>query len=66
MAAKSYWPVNIAYFNDEASGDALPIYRMQFKLYDNGITRDLTMDYGDFVLSGKLADLEMFKTEECK
>lgn len=66
MAAKAYWPVTISYFNDDATGDALPIYRMQFKLYDNGITRDLTMDYGDFVLSGKLADLEMFKTEECK
>jgi hypothetical protein len=66
MAAKAYWPVTISYFNDDATGDALPIYRMQFKLYDNGITRDLTMDYGDFVLSGKLADLEMFKTEDCK
>ncbi|OJF89981.1 cell envelope integrity EipB family protein [Pararhizobium antarcticum] len=66
MAAKAYWPVTISYFNDEQAGDALPIYRMQFKLYDNGITRDLTMDYGDFVLSGKLADLEMFKTEDCK
>lgn len=24
------------------------------------------MDYGDFVLSGKLAKLEVFNTEECK
>ena len=37
------------------------------QLYENGITRDLTMDYGDFVLSGKLADLEIFKQErKCK
>ena len=34
--------------------------------YENGVTRDLTMDYGDFVLSGKLADLEVFTAEECK
>ncbi|WP_420851194.1 cell envelope integrity EipB family protein [Rhizobium quercicola] len=61
MAQKPFWPVTISYFNDEATGDAVPIYRMAFKLYENGITRDLTMDYGDFVLSGKLANLEMFK-----
>ncbi|WP_438748739.1 cell envelope integrity EipB family protein [Pararhizobium sp. O133] len=66
MAAKPYWPVTISYFNDAMSGDALPIYRMEFKLYENGITRDLTMDYGDFVLSGKLANLEMFKEGDCK
>jgi hypothetical protein len=66
MASQPYWPVTVSYFNDDQSGDALPIYRMEFKLYENGITRDLTMDYGDFVLSGKLADLEMFKQGECK
>lgn len=66
LGAENYWPVTISYFNDDKGGDALPIYRMSFKLYENGITRDLTMDYGDFVLSGKLADLEVFKSEECK
>ena len=66
MASKPYWPVTISYFNDDMTGDALPIYRMEFKLYENGITRDLTMDYGDFVLTGKLADLEVFKQGDCK
>ncbi|MDO9415409.1 cell envelope integrity EipB family protein [Pararhizobium sp.] len=66
FAATAFWPVTISYFNDVTNGDELPIYSMSFKLYDNGITRDLTMDYGDFVLSGKLADLEVFKAAECK
>ncbi|MGO7609328.1 EipB family protein, partial [Rhizobium ruizarguesonis] len=55
----AFWPVTIAYFNENAKSDALPVYRMSFKLYENGITRDLTMDYGDFVLTGKLAKLEL-------
>ncbi len=59
FATRPYWPVTIAYFNEDASTDALPVYRMSFKLYDNGITRDLTMDYGDFVLSGTLSKLEV-------
>lgn len=66
FAKQAYWPVTIAYYNDDTNGDALPVYRMSFKLYENGITRDLTMDYGDFVLSGKLANLEVFQSAECK
>ena len=62
----AFWPVSIAYYNDTSEGDALPVYRMSFKLYENGITRDLTMDYGEFVLTGKLAKLELFKPQECK
>lgn len=66
FAKQDFWPVSIAYYNDAGEGDALPVYRMSFKLYENGITRDLTMDYGEFVLSGRLAKLEMFKPQECK
>lgn len=66
FAKQAYWPVSIAYYNDDTKADALPVYRMSFKLYENGITRDLTMDYGDFVLTGKLANLEVFKAAECK
>jgi len=66
FSKQDFWPVSIAYYNDTGEGDALPVYRMSFKLYENGVTRDLTMDYGEFVLSGKLAKLEMFKPQECK
>ncbi|WP_421592453.1 cell envelope integrity EipB family protein [Shinella sp. M27] len=66
FAKRAFWPVSIAYYNDTNDGDALPVYRMAFKLYENGVTRDLTMDYGEFVLTGKLAKLEMFKPQECK
>ena len=68
FAKTAFWPVTISYFNENSKTDALPVYRMSFKLYENGITRDLTMDYGDFVLTGKLAKLEMLdkKPETCK
>ena len=63
-----YWPVTIAYFNEDQKNDSQPIYRMSFKLYGNGITRDLTMDYGDFVLSGTLSKLELLDkpAEPCR
>lgn len=65
FAKDSYWPVSIAYFDGAEKGDEMPSYRIAFKLYPNGITRDLTMDYGDFTLRGKLAGLETFKTPPC-
>jgi len=64
-AKDPYWPVSIAYFDGTGKGDETPSYRIAFKLYDNGITRDLMMDYGDFALRGKLAGLETFKTPPC-
>lgn len=66
LATNDFWPVTIAYFNEGKTADALPIYRMAFKLYGNGIIRDLTMDYSDYVLSGKLTKLELLPEEACK
>jgi hypothetical protein len=67
LASEAYWPVTVAYFEDKTGKDQLPSYRVSFKLYQNGITRDLVMDYGDFVLSGKLAELDLLKSDaSCK
>lgn len=59
------WPVTIAYFDESENNDGTPVYRISFKLYENGITRDLTMDYGEFALKGTLADLEIFDQDSC-
>ncbi|PBC04813.1 cell envelope integrity EipB family protein [Mesorhizobium sp. WSM3860] len=61
LATDKYWPVDIAYFDDtDKSGEEVPEYRISFKLHENGITRDLVMDYGDFSMTGKLVDLSLF------
>lgn len=66
LAGQAYWPVSIAYFDEKASGDLLPIYTQSFKLYENGISRDLMLDYGDFVLTGKLTKLEVLGSGDCR
>ncbi len=58
------WPVTISYFDDKEKQDGLPIYRINFKLYRNGITRDLTMDYGDFSMRGKLVKLDVYDDKQ--
>jgi hypothetical protein len=61
LAKDQYWPVEIAYFNDKGDGgEELPEYRIAFKLHENGLTRDLVMDYGDFSMTGKLVNLSVF------
>ena len=67
LASDKYWPVDIAYFDDtHKSGEEVPEYRISFKLHENGITRDLTMDYGDFSMTGKLVNLSLFdQTKPC-
>lgn len=65
FAKDAYWPVSIAYFDGAEEGDETPAYRIAFKLYRNGVTRDLMMDYGDFTLRGKLAALETLTTPSC-
>lgn len=66
LAAKPWWPVTASYFEDGKAGDSEPAYRLSFKLYDNGISRDLVMDYGDFSLTGKLAQLDLLPEESCE
>lgn len=58
-----YWPVSMAYFDpqEQQNGEETPSYRITFKLYENGITRDLLMDYGDFSMKGHLVDLSLLK-----
>jgi hypothetical protein len=65
LGADKFWPVDIAYF-DEANqaGEDTPDYRISFKLYENGLTRDLDMDYGDFTIHGQLVDLAVFEPDD--
>ncbi|MBZ9734468.1 cell envelope integrity EipB family protein [Mesorhizobium sp. CA18] len=67
LATDKYWPVDIAYFDDtDNKGEEVPEYRISFKLHENGITRDLVMDYGEFSMTGKLVNLSLFdQTKPC-
>ncbi len=59
------WPVTISYF-DVSRKDELPSYTLAFDLYENGISRALRLDYGDFILAGQMTSLELLPTPACK
>jgi hypothetical protein len=66
LAGVPRWPVTISYFDKKKaqnSSEQTPDYSIGFELYENGISRALTLDYNDFIVTGKLSSLEI-KTEE--
>jgi len=67
LAGMKRWPVTISYFEQgSSSGEQTPVYAIGFELYENGISRALTLDYGDFVVSGTMSQLELKDTPACK
>jgi len=64
------WPVTISYFdkagkNDKA-GEETPAYSIHFEVYENGVSRSLSLDYNDFVVAGEMTSLEMRPIKACK
>jgi hypothetical protein len=62
------WPVTISYFerdNKPKTGEQTPTYAIGFELYDNGISRALSLDYNDFIVAGKLTSLEIKEPKPC-
>jgi EipB-like len=67
LASLKRWPVTISYFEQgSTSGEQLPVYAIGFELYENGISRALSLDYGDFVVSGIMSQLEVKDVPACK
>jgi hypothetical protein len=68
LAKVPRWPVTISYFDStksQESSEQTPAYAISFELYDNGISRALTLDYNDFIATGKLVSLEFKEPKPC-
>jgi hypothetical protein len=61
------WPVSIAFFDTRKGDkqDLLPDYEISFRLFENGVSRKLLVDYGDFSLNGTLKELEFLPETQC-
>jgi len=59
------WPVTLSYFEPGGGGERQPAYVMSFVLYDNGVSRALKLNYGDFALKGDLKSIEFLSSSAC-
>lgn len=60
------WPVSISYFDTDENASETPVYQLSFRLYTNGVSRDLLIDYGDFAIKGDLSSLELMPSSKCE
>lgn len=58
------WPVSMAYYNLERDED-LPEFEAEFLLLENGVLRELVLDYGDFRLDASLHEIELLAGPDC-
>lgn len=58
------WPVSIAVFPQEGKA-AMPEFEMSIYLQKNGVVPELTMNYGDFTVRGRLKLFEPLKKAKC-
>jgi hypothetical protein len=68
LAGVPRWPVTISYFDKaktEDSGEQTPVYSIDFELYENGVSRALSLDYNDFTVVGTLTSLDLKDVKPC-
>ncbi len=65
LAGMKRWRVAVSYF-ETGKRDGQPIYVLSFDVYENGISRALSLDYGDFILKGEMKELAVQRPTVCK
>jgi hypothetical protein len=66
IAETARWPVTLSYFEQGGDqGEQTPAYVISFQLHENGVSTDLRLDFGDFVMSGALQTLEELPSTDC-
>lgn len=58
------WRVRLAFFPADQSAEK-PEYELGMLLLDNGVSRDMTIDYGDYSIKAKLDDIEALPKPGC-
>lgn len=59
------WTVTIGYFETEDAEATTPSYEFTYDLFENGVSREITLNYGDFTLVGELSSIEFLEPPAC-
>jgi hypothetical protein len=58
------WRVRLAFFPADAKADE-PDYELGMRLFDNGVSGDMSLDYSDYVIRAKLDEIEPLSKPSC-
>jgi hypothetical protein len=60
------WPVSIGYFEPGSEKrDAVPVYELSFLFFENGVSRKLFIDYGEFAIQGEIKEIVFHAPSRC-
>lgn len=66
LAKVESWPMTISYFDaGKEHEDQTPAYELSFRYFENGVTSDLKIDYGEFSIRGDLKELTFLEPSKC-
>ena len=60
----SSWPVQVSYFLPHDQ-EGIPDYQVSYRLFENGVSSNMRLDYGDIVIDGALTDLTYLVPDPC-
>ena len=61
------WPVSIGYFEPGTDKkDAVPVYELMFLFFENGVSRQLFIDYGEFAIQGEIKEITFLEPRACE
>ncbi len=58
------WPLSVSYYPSSDRGE-LPEYQVSYTLFENGVSTDLILDYGDFQVTGRLGSIDRLSGGGC-
>jgi len=58
------WRVRLAFFPADTKSDE-PDYELGMRLFDNGVSGDMSLDYSDYVIRAKLDEIEPLSKPAC-
>jgi hypothetical protein len=66
LAGVASWPMSISYFDaGKDQEDQLPAYELSFRYFEDGVTSDLKIDYGEFAIKGELKEVTFLDPGKC-
>ncbi|HRK72057.1 MAG TPA: DUF1849 family protein [Micropepsaceae bacterium] len=64
LAGLASWPVTFSYYKLGGVED-VPDYEASFRLFANGVSTDLVLDFGDYAVNGTLEQLDTLSDPPC-
>jgi hypothetical protein len=64
LLTRPSWRMRLAFFPPDAGADK-PDYELGMRLLDNGVSRDMVLDYSEFAIKAKLDEIEALPRPNC-